>query len=76
MEIISARPSAKILMFPVAARASASNLSGKAKFAAELASLRDVRTDFGNGWYHEAAIEEAQQDRQELALLLRIARSN
>ncbi|RUY43118.1 DUF2735 domain-containing protein, partial [Mesorhizobium sp. M7A.F.Ca.CA.002.07.1.1] len=37
MEVISTRPSAKILMFPAAARLSASNLSGKAKFAAELA---------------------------------------
>ncbi|TIO05333.1 DUF2735 domain-containing protein [Mesorhizobium sp.] len=64
MEIPSTRQSAKILMFPVAARASASNLSGKAKFAAELASLRSNRTDFGSGWYHEAAIEEAKQDRE------------
>ncbi|CAN7736000.1 DUF2735 domain-containing protein [Mesorhizobium sp. LjNodule214] len=64
MEIVSTRPSAKILMFPVAARAVASNLSGKAKFAAELASLRNDLTDFGSGWYHEAAIEEAQQDRK------------
>ena len=64
MEIISTRPSAKILMFPAAARTSASNLSGKAKFAADLASLRGVRTDFGDGWYHEAAIEDAKQDRQ------------
>ncbi|TIX84161.1 MAG: DUF2735 domain-containing protein [Mesorhizobium sp.] len=54
MEITPTRQSAKILMFPVAARASASNLSGKAKFAAELASLRN-RADFGSGWYHEAA---------------------
>ena len=59
MEMMSTRPSAKILMFPVAARASASNLSGKAKFAAELASMRDKLTDYGSGWYHEAAIEEA-----------------
>jgi hypothetical protein len=64
MEIISARPSAKILMFPVAARTTASNLSGKAKFAAELAALRGVRSDFGDGWYHDAAIEGAKQDRQ------------
>ncbi|MCP9230210.1 DUF2735 domain-containing protein [Mesorhizobium sp. LMG 17147] len=63
MEITSTRQSAKILMFPVAARASASNLSGKAKFAAELASLRN-RTDFESAWYHEAAIEEAKQDRK------------
>jgi hypothetical protein len=64
MESISTRPSAKILMFPVAGRGSASNLSDKAKFAAELASLRGVRTDFGDGWYHDAAIEEARQDRR------------
>jgi hypothetical protein len=64
MEITSIRQSAKILMFPVAARASASNLSGKAKFAAELASLHNVSTDFGSGWYHEAAIEEERQDRK------------
>jgi hypothetical protein len=64
MEIISTRPSAKILMFPAAARASASNLSGKAKFAAELASLRGVRADFGDGWYHDAAIEEEVQGRK------------
>jgi hypothetical protein len=64
MENISTRPSAKILMFPLAARASASNLSGKAKFAAELASLRGVRTDFGDGWYHDAAIEDARLDRR------------
>ncbi|RWB32626.1 MAG: DUF2735 domain-containing protein [Mesorhizobium sp.] len=63
MEITPTRQSAKILMFPVAARASASNLSGKAKFAAELASLRN-RADFGSGWYHEAAVEEAKQDRK------------
>ncbi|MEO5759093.1 MAG: DUF2735 domain-containing protein [Mesorhizobium sp.] len=64
MEVSSARPSAKILMFPVAVRASASNLSGKAKFAAELASLRGVRADFSDGWYHEAAIDEAEQERK------------
>ena len=40
MEVTSSRPSAKILMFPLAARNSASNLGAKAKFAAEIASLR------------------------------------
>lgn len=64
MEMMSTRPSAKILMFPTAVRAPASNLSGKAKFAAELASLRNNHTDYGSGWYHEAAIEEAEQDRK------------
>ena len=57
MEIVSARPSAKILMFPLAGRKSASNLGAKAKFAAELATLRGEQADF-DGWYHEAAVEE------------------
>jgi len=60
MEVVSSRPSAKILMFPLAARKSASNLGAKAKFAAELASLRNTHADF-DGWYHEAAIEEENQ---------------
>jgi uncharacterized protein DUF2735 len=64
MEITSARPSAKILMFPVAARAAASNLGVKAKFAAELASLRDQPLDHGGAWYHEAAIADAEQPRK------------
>jgi hypothetical protein len=57
VEVTQTRPSAKILMFPLAARASASNLGAKAKFAAELASLRNAHADF-DGWYHEAAVEE------------------
>ncbi|MGX5844687.1 DUF2735 domain-containing protein [Mesorhizobium sp. ArgA1] len=64
MEITSARPSAKILMFPVAARAAASNLGVKAKFAAELASLRDHPLAYGEAWYHEAAIAEIEQPRK------------
>ncbi|RWM09038.1 MAG: DUF2735 domain-containing protein [Mesorhizobium sp.] len=63
MEIVSTRPTAKILMFPLAARRTASNLGAKAKFAAELASLRDTHADF-DGWYHEAAIEEENQQRK------------
>ncbi|WP_322419090.1 DUF2735 domain-containing protein [Mesorhizobium huakuii] len=62
MEIASSRPSAKILMFPLAARKSASNLGAKAKFAAEIASLRYTYADF-DGWYHEAAIEEEDQPK-------------
>ncbi|MBN9550298.1 MAG: DUF2735 domain-containing protein [Alphaproteobacteria bacterium] len=57
MEAISSRPTAKILPFPPAVRKSASILGVKAKFAAELASLRNAHADF-DGWYHEAAIEE------------------
>ena len=56
MEIAPTRPSAKILMFPLAASKSASNLGAKAKFAAELASLRNTHAYF-DGCYHDAAIE-------------------
>ena len=57
MQVTQSRPSAKILMFPLAGRKSASNLGAKAKFAAELATLRGEHADF-DGWYHEAAVEE------------------
>jgi hypothetical protein len=57
VEAISSRPTAKILPFPLAARQSALILGAKAKFAAELASLRNVHADF-DSWYHEAAVEE------------------
>lgn len=60
MEVALSRPSAKILMFPLAAHKSASNLGAKAKFAAEVASLRNTHADF-DGWYHEAAVEEENQ---------------
>ena len=62
MQITPSRPSAKILMFPLAARRTASNLGAKAKFAAELAALRDEHPDF-DGWYHEAAIEEENRQK-------------
>ena len=60
MQVMQPRPSAKILTFPLAARRSASNLGAKAKFAAELASLRGEHVDF-DGWYHDAAVEEENQ---------------
>ncbi|MDG4884671.1 DUF2735 domain-containing protein [Mesorhizobium sp. WSM4884] len=63
MEVTTSRPSAKILMFPLAGRTSASNLGAKAKFAAEIASLRNTHADF-DGWYHAAAIEEEIQQRK------------
>lgn len=62
MQFTQPRPSAKILMFPLAGRPSASNLGAKAKFAAELASLRTTDVDF-DAWYHEAAVEEETQRR-------------
>lgn len=63
MQVTLSRPSAKILMFPLAARKSALNLGSKAKFAAELAALPGEHVDF-DGWYHEAAVEEEDQQRK------------
>jgi len=64
MQVTPSRPSAKILMFPLAGRKSALNLGAKAKFAAELASLRAGPADCGDAWYHEAAVEEESQQRK------------
>ncbi|KAA3446530.1 DUF2735 domain-containing protein [Mesorhizobium sp. SARCC-RB16n] len=63
MQVTQSRPSAKILMFPLAVRKSALNLGAKAKFAAELAELRGEHADF-DGWYHEAAVEEESLHRK------------
>ncbi|WP_084508514.1 DUF2735 domain-containing protein [Mesorhizobium sp. WSM3224] len=63
MQVMQPRPSAKILTFPLAARKSALNLGAKAKFAAELAALRGEHADF-DGWYHEAAVEDENQQRK------------
>lgn len=54
--------SAVILALPTAARRPALNLSNKAKFAAELAALRDDHLDI-DAWYHQAAID-GEEDRQ------------
>ncbi len=62
MEVTASRPTATILPFPLAGRKSALNLGAKAKFAAELASLRTTQADF-DGWYHEAAVEEENPRR-------------
>jgi hypothetical protein len=63
MQTAQSRPSAKILALPPAARKPASNLGAKAKFAAELASLRGEHADF-DGWYHEAAVEEENRQHK------------
>ncbi|MBZ9740476.1 MULTISPECIES: DUF2735 domain-containing protein [unclassified Mesorhizobium] len=63
MEVAPSRPSATILMFPLAARRPALNLGAKAKFAAELAALRGEHAD-SDGWYHEAAVEEENSQRK------------
>lgn len=63
MEATPHRPSAKILTFPLASRGPAKILSSRAKFEAELASLRGQLTDFGSAWYHDEAIQDAQRQR-------------
>lgn len=59
MNIQTERRTAKILMFPTAAVRSALILSNRDKFAAELARLDCAATEFGSGWYHDAAIADA-----------------
>lgn len=63
MEATPHRQSAKILMFPLASRGTAKVLSSRAKFEAEVASLRGKLTDFGSAWYHDEAIQDARQTR-------------
>ncbi len=58
MEATPHPQSAKILMFPLASRGSAKILSSRAKFEAELASLRGKVADFGSAWYHEEAVRD------------------
>lgn len=58
MDATFERPSAKILQFPRRNGAAAENLGAKAKFAAEVARLRQRAPiiESGHGWYHEEAI--------------------
>ena len=64
MEIVSARPTAKILMFPLAGRKSALNLGAKAKFAAEVRAIRKLDVLAESGWYHQEAIDSAANARK------------
>ena len=58
------RQSARILTFPKRRRAVASELSNKAKFAAEVAWLHSTSIATESSWYHETAIEEAAPKRR------------
>jgi hypothetical protein len=58
--------SAKIYEFPVRIRAAARIPGGAAsgepaRPVADVAPSRISRTTFGSGWYHEAAIQEAER---------------
>lgn len=59
------RESAKIYAFPTKAQLASGYRRDKATMEAEVtAALRLKRTDFGSGWYHDAAIEEAASGRK------------
>ena len=52
------RPTAQILAFPAGGRRSASFLSAKAKFTAEVRALRKLKIAPETAWYHQDAIEK------------------
>ncbi|MEW9835003.1 DUF2735 domain-containing protein [Mesorhizobium marinum] len=58
------RPSAKILAFPAGGRRTASNLSAKAKFAAEVRAIRKLKIAPETAWYHQDAVDEASGPRK------------
>jgi uncharacterized protein DUF2735 len=59
----SDRVSAQIFQFPARGRfASATNREEKS--VAGLTSPRIAKVAMGSGWYHEAAIQDAERDRE------------
>jgi hypothetical protein len=54
----SHRESAKIYQFPTRDRA------GRATRIADLAPADVANADFGSAWYHDAAVQEAEQARK------------
>jgi len=64
MDANTHRPSAQILSFPAGGRRTASNLSAKAKFAAEVRALRKLKIAPETGWYHQDAIDDAAGSRK------------
>jgi hypothetical protein len=52
---------AKIYQFPIGGRTAAGSLRKDTKSAAELLSQRVAHTACGEGWYHEAAIQDAKR---------------
>lgn len=56
--------SAKIFQFPVRVRAAAAGHRDEPKPSVDVASSRVAKAAVGSGWYHEAAIQEAERARQ------------
>jgi hypothetical protein len=57
------RGSAEIIPFPSRARTIAGELRDVAKPVAQFPLPRAVKVASGSGWYHEAAIEDAERER-------------
>jgi hypothetical protein len=55
------RESAKIYQFPVRVRAMAGGHREQAKPVADHMSPRAANAAYGDGWYHEAAVQEAER---------------
>ena len=64
MDANANRPSAQILTFPAGGRRTASILSAKAKFAAEVRALRKLKIAPETAWYHQEAIDSGNADRK------------
>ena len=64
MDANAQRPTAQILNFPAGGRRPASNLSAKAKFAAEVRALRKLKIAPETAWYHQEAIDDATPGRK------------
>ena len=59
------RETAKIYAFPTRGQLAAGYRRDVSTMASEVAeALRLKRTDFGSGWYHDSAIEEACRDKK------------
>ena len=56
---MSERETAKIYQFALRDRTARIGQRGRQKQSADLASARLAPTDFGSGWYHEAAVQDA-----------------
>lgn len=64
MEANTRRPSAKILAFPAGGRRSASFLSAKAKFTAEVRAIRELNILAETAWYHQEAVDSTAATRK------------
>jgi hypothetical protein len=60
----TARETATIYQFPIRDRAVRVAQRESQKKIADLASAGIASAEFGSGWYHQAAIEEAEQARR------------